>query len=176
MPTFINQDPDQYDLDYFLAKYGDRFGAMAKENNMQQIKPIQFAVHPTECHKRNKIHYFKAPLQPSVVQCLCKTYHTLFTSRHYQLPPRSTTPPHTTGSATPMDITPNQFKKTKDTIPQSPITKIPSFPFNYDSSSVATSSTITNLEPNTVAIKAHTQHTHICIICHQSNIPCVFLN
>jgi hypothetical protein len=40
MPTSISQEPDQYDLDYFLAKYGDRFGAMAKENNLQQIKPI----------------------------------------------------------------------------------------------------------------------------------------
>ena len=67
MPTLINQDPDQYDLDYFLAKYGDRFGAMTKENNLQQIKPIQFAVHPNECNTKNKIHYFKAPHQPSVV-------------------------------------------------------------------------------------------------------------
>jgi hypothetical protein len=175
MPTLINQDPDQYDLDYFLAKYGDRFGAMAKENNLQQIKPIQFAVHPTKCNKKNKIHYFKAPHQPTVVQCLCKTYHTLFTSRHYQLPSRSATPPPTSGSATPIDITPNQFKKTKDTIPQSPVSKIPPFSFNYDNSSVATSSTVTDLAPNTVAIKAHTQHTHICIICHKSNIPCVFL-
>ena len=120
MLTSISQDSDQYDLDYFLAKYGNHFGAMAKESNLQQIKPIQFAVHPTECHKKNKIHYFKAPHQPSIVQCLCKTYHTLFTSRHYQLSQRSVTPPPTSGSgfgsATPMDITLNQFKKTKNTI------------------------------------------------------------
>jgi hypothetical protein len=184
MPRLIDQDPDCFDLDYFHNKYSDRYGAMMRESNINEIKVMPFAFNPSECStkkkEKEKVHYFHIPTEPAIVQCLCHKYHTFLTSSYLNVPPRQATPPPTTSQSMDIDMTPSKFKKIKDTIPNSPTKKlaasIPPFPLNYFATHIDTSMlTTSSTQQSELQVQAHSHHVHTCIICKQKNIPCVFL-
>ena len=96
-----------------------------------------FAFNPSEYNTLKALHYFSTPVQPTIVHCYCQKYHTLFTSSNLNIPPRQATPPPSSSQKSmDMDISPKQVKNLKETIPQSPISKITTvlsllFPLNY---------------------------------------------
>jgi hypothetical protein len=111
------------------------------------------------------------PKQPTYTTCLCKQYHTNFTSQFYKI--KSNTTSSTTSTSSTMQISPSisvkRFNSITDELPASPISKLQlSQLFN---SSSPTSSF--NTDPTPIIIVAHTHHAHTCAICKIKDLPCV---
>ncbi|CAG8766781.1 25076_t:CDS:1 [Cetraspora pellucida] len=108
---------------------------------------MPFAFNPSECNTAKSLHYFKTPIQPTIVRYYCQKFHTLFTSSNLNIPSRQATPPPSSQKFTYMDIniTPKQVRQLKKTISQSPISKTTNVPpllfsLNYSTTQQGTSS------------------------------------
>ena len=175
MPTLITEEPDAYDLDYYYNKYPDRFGIGTKETDPSTLRILPKDVNPLNCEANKQHHYFKMPTQPALTTCLCRKYHTNFTSKHYKIT-HPTTPSSSSKQAA-MDISPATviskqcFGNITDHLPKSPIPK------KQQDLQLTSQIKPSNLhtDPTPIAIIPHSQHYHTCNLCKIKNIPCVFI-
>ena len=108
MPTLIQHETDSFDLDYFLSKYSDRYGAVTREQNITQLKPIPFAINPSQYIITKQLYYFYILSQLSLTNCLYNKYYTYFTSKYHTLETsRPSTPTPNSNTPTSIDIISN---------------------------------------------------------------------
>ncbi|CAG8631673.1 5901_t:CDS:2, partial [Scutellospora calospora] len=77
-----NVEPDSFDLDNYLAKYGNTSGSVTHDNNIRTLKVLPINFNPTTCDLQNGFYFFAKPIAPIITTCICKKYHTYFTSQH----------------------------------------------------------------------------------------------
>ena len=82
MPSISNVEPDSFDLDNYLTKYGNTFGSVTHDNNIRTLKVLPINFNPVTCDLQNGFHFFAKPIAPIITTCICKKYHTYFASQH----------------------------------------------------------------------------------------------
>ena len=86
MPSVTNVEPDSFDLDHFLSKCNNSFGAVTHDRNCRSLKFLPPNINPTSCDSGEGFHFFAKPIAPTITTCLCKKYHTYFASQHLTTP------------------------------------------------------------------------------------------
>ena len=172
MSTLVNLIPDSYNIDYFLSYYSDHYDISFVEADTSKARILIACFNPQQCEpaKQNR-HYMCVPEQPQVATCLCRKYHTTFTSQRFKyndISRLSTSTPATT-LALITNLSTKLFNK-GELLPPSSI-KLTLQPTPTVLFPLATFVLAANVDLTTTSIATHTHHPHtlqfvICKILH----------